>query len=287
MGQTSKRLHNKLKKTAAPLNLPTGKMRGRADMPSIETWIKEGMDPVHAAYAFVQHISSSFAEGVSQLPEMKKYAKIVGAAEDEYMPSGPPMSPLTASFFTTWAFYDLRFDGTDTLASCQIEANDVVCMNPDQLDALKKMAASRMGIYEHVGMDGPHVRLRELVTNAEFTCHIASGYRGRTGELWYVRLLPPLLPDLARYHIVFTTPYILTGQQGRLDAVSATEHGAVRLRRRPAGAAPAPEVRPRAELLERVRLQGVSPPSERCDLPCRDTRPEGDVAPCVTAATRS
>jgi hypothetical protein len=73
-------------------------------MPSVERWISEGMDPVHAAYAFVQHLSSSFAEGVSRLPEMKKYAKIVGAAEDEYMPSGPPMSPLTASFFTTWAF---------------------------------------------------------------------------------------------------------------------------------------------------------------------------------------
>ena len=210
MGQTSKRLHDRLKKTRAPLNLPTGKMRGRADMPSVEAWIKDGMDPVHAAYAFVQHISSSFAEGVSQLPEMKAYAKVVGAAEDEYMPSGPPMSPLTASFFTTWAFYDLRFDGTDTIASCQIEANDVICMNPDQLDALKKLADSRMGIYEHVGMDGSHVRLKELVANDEFTCHSASGYRGRTGEVWYVRLLPPLLPDLARYHVVFTTPYILT-----------------------------------------------------------------------------
>ncbi len=153
MGETNKKLHKKLSKTAAPLNLPTGKVRGRADMPSIEKWIKEGMDPVHAAYAFVQHISSAFAEGVSQLPEMKKYAKVVGAAEEEYMPSGPPMSPLTASFFTTWAFYDLRFDGTDTIASGQIEANDLICMNPDQLDALKKLAASRMGVYEHFGMD--------------------------------------------------------------------------------------------------------------------------------------
>src|SRR5262249_15090914 len=179
------------------------------DMPDMEKWIREGMDPVHAAYAFVQNISSSFAEIVSRLPEMKKYVKVVGVAEDEYMPSGPPMSPLTASFFTTWAFYDLRFDGRDTLASCQIEANDVICMTPDQLDALKKMADSRMGIYEHVGRDGPHVRLRELVTGDEFICHPASGYRGKSGELWYIRLLPPLLPDLARYHIVFTTPYIL------------------------------------------------------------------------------
>ena len=209
MGQTSRKLHDKLTKMAAPLDLPTGTMKGRADMPDMEKWIKEGMDPVHAAYAFVQNISSFFAEVVSPLPEMKKYAKIVGAAEEEYMPSGPPMSPLTASFFTTWAFYDVPFDGTDTFASCLIESNDVVSMNPDQLDALKKMAASRMGIYEHVGMDGQHVRLRELISNAEFTCHSTSGYRGKSGELWYVRLLPLLLPDLARHHIIFNTPYIL------------------------------------------------------------------------------
>lgn len=206
---TPNKLHKKLKKMATPLSLPTGKMKGRADMPSLEKFIKQGMDPVHAAYAFVQHITSFFSEGVSQLPEMKRFAKIVAQAEDEYLPSGPPMSPLTTSFFTTWAFYDLRFDGTDTLASCLIEANDVVCMTPDQLDALKKLAASRMGIYEQVGMDGTHVRLRELVTDADFTCHSTSGYRGRTGEIWYVRLLPPVLPDLARYHIAFTTPYIL------------------------------------------------------------------------------
>lgn len=37
--------------------------------------------------------------------------------------------------------------------------------------------------------------------------------RGTTGELWYVRLLPPLLPDLAHYHVAFTTPYILMASQ--------------------------------------------------------------------------
>jgi len=123
------------------------------------------------------------------------------------------MSPLTARFFTSWAFYHLRFDGKDTLATCQIEANDLICMNPDQLDALKKLADARMGIYEHVGMHGSHVRLRELVTNAEFTCHSTSGYRGKSGELWYVRLLPPLRPELAHYHIAFTTPYILMAKK--------------------------------------------------------------------------
>jgi hypothetical protein len=208
--RTSRKLHARLAKMILPLDLPTGPQGGRADVPDLEELIKDGFDPVHAIYTFVQNITSVFAEGISPLPEMKKYARLAGKAEDQYMPSGPPLSPLTRSFFTTWAFYDLRFDGADTVGTCLIEANDLVRMNPDQLDALRKLADSRMGIYEHLGVEDGHVRLRELITAAEFTCHIASGYRGAPGELWYVRCLPPLLPDLASYHIAFTTPYVLT-----------------------------------------------------------------------------
>jgi hypothetical protein len=209
MGQTSKKLQRKLTTMAAPLGPPVRGRPGRADMPSIEKFIREGVDPIHAVYAFVQHIVSYFSEGVSQLPEMRKFARIVAKAEEEYLPSGPPMSPLTGSFFTSWAFFDLQFDGTDTLATCLIEANEVVCMNPDQLDACQKMSDSRMGIYEHTGRDGKFVRLKELLTGDEFVCHCSSGYQGREGELWYVRLLPPLLPEMAAYHVTFTTPYIL------------------------------------------------------------------------------
>jgi hypothetical protein len=82
-------------------------------------------------------------------------------------------------------------------------------MTPDQSDALQKMADSRMGIYEQIGVDGEYVRLRELITDEEVACHCASGYQGKKGELWYVRLLPPLLPEMGNYHIAFTTPYIL------------------------------------------------------------------------------
>jgi hypothetical protein len=89
---------------------------------------------------------------VSQLPEMRTFTKAVESAEDEYIPDGPPMSSLTRSYFTSWAFFDYRIGNTtDTLASCPIDANDIIWMNPDQLDALKKMNESRMGIYEHQG----------------------------------------------------------------------------------------------------------------------------------------
>ena len=68
------------------------------------------------------------------------------------------------------------------------------------------------GTYEHRRTEGGHVWLRELITDRDFLCYCTSGYRGKVGELWYVRLFPPLEPELASYQIVFTTPYVLTGQ---------------------------------------------------------------------------
>lgn len=172
--------------------------------------IKDGLAPVHAAYAYIQQITSQFAEGVSRLPEMRPYAKLVSHVENEYMPCGPPMSPLTFCYFTCWAFYDIQFgkDG-DTIGKCQIEANDIFLMNPDQLDALKKLSESRMGIYERVGFANGLVHLRELITGDEFSCLCTAGYRVSSGELWYVRRLPTLLPELATFHVLFTRPYIL------------------------------------------------------------------------------
>lgn len=214
MGEISKRLHRNLASKAHSLPMRAPVLQPGELLPGgikdIETLIKDGLDPFHAVYAFIQQMSSYFAEGVSHLPEMKAYAKIAGDAEVDYLPEGPPISPLTPSYFTCWAFYDLRFgkDG-DTIGKCQIDANDIVLMNADQLDALEKLSESRMGIYENVGSAGGLVHLRELLTGDEFPCLSTSGYQGEPGELWYVRRLPPLLPEMATFHVLFTTPYIL------------------------------------------------------------------------------
>lgn len=214
MGEFAKKLHRRMASNAH--NLPTREPKRRAGellpggIKDIPTLIKEGFDPIHAVYVFMQNMTAYFAEGVAQMSEMKAWARAVEMAEDEYMPSGPPMSPLTGSFFWMWAFYDLQIGkSTDTLAYCQIAANDVIQMNVHQLDALKKMNGSRMGVYEHIGMEGPHILLRELITEDQFSVHCPAGYRGRKGELWYVRLVPPLEPQLAIYWIAMTTPYIL------------------------------------------------------------------------------
>src|SRR5215212_9104238 len=78
------------------------------DVKALQALVRSGHDPLHAAYVAAQNFTSFLAEAVSQFPEFDPYCRIVGPAEEDYMPGGPPMSPLTMSYFTTWAFFDVR-----------------------------------------------------------------------------------------------------------------------------------------------------------------------------------
>jgi hypothetical protein len=212
MGQVSTKLRNRFHKLAsrvkqqmaeevAPLRPPSG-------VKDVPTLVQEGHDPIHSVYVHVQNITSVFAENVSPLPECRQYYKIVEKAEDEYMPAGPPMSPLTGSYFTTWAFFDVRFGpDKETMGTCLIDLADLLDMDPRIVEATREFQRSRMGIYEHLGSAGGRCRLRELITDREFTCYCTSGYVGRPGELWYVRVCPPLW-GRADYWVTVTTPYV-------------------------------------------------------------------------------
>ncbi len=67
------------------------------------------LDPCHSIYALAQNAASLMSESISGMREATGFVRIAGAAEDEYMPSGPPMSPLTVSYFTMRALFDVRF----------------------------------------------------------------------------------------------------------------------------------------------------------------------------------
>lgn len=181
-------------------------------LPDIRELVGAGHDPLHAVYIQAQNLTSVFAEAVSELEELHEYAEIVGDAEEDYMPEGPPISPLTRSYFTTWAFFDVPFGRErETVGTCLLDLADRLGMEEWLAGVVRNYQGSRMGIYEHRGRSGSRVRLRELITGRELTCHPTSGYRGRKGQLWYVRLCPPVaeLTDYADYHIVVTTPYVL------------------------------------------------------------------------------
>jgi hypothetical protein len=180
--------------------------------------------PSHAAYLAAQNLVSYLAEEMSALREMWEYSAIVGPAEDEYMPDGPPFSPLTKTYFTTWAFFDASFgQGRETIGTCLLDIGPDLGISPDYLAAIRFMQQSRMGIYEHRGVEGEHVRLRELISGQSYTCLVPAGYLGQAGELWYARILPPPFADLDD-SLVFTTPYhlIAPGKKAWTDFLNRT-----------------------------------------------------------------
>jgi hypothetical protein len=136
MGAISKKLASRLRRAKRQ----AGDLRRQAladfarvprDVKGVEALVRSGHDPLHAAYVAGQNFTSVFAETVSQFPEFDPYCRVVGPAEDEYMPSSPPMSPLTLSYFTTWAFFDVRFgpDG-ETIGTCLHDVADLLEMDP-------------------------------------------------------------------------------------------------------------------------------------------------------------
>lgn len=211
MGYVSRRLRERFRGLRTSLSQLANLRRIKLpkDVRDVQQCVEAGLDPLHSAYVSAQNFVSFFAECVSEFSEFNAYCQEVIAAQDAYMPGGPPMSPLTTSYFCTWAFFDLRF-GTDleTIGTCLLDVSNLLDMDPSMVEIVRQFQGSRMGIYEHCGTRGSKCQLRELVTGSEFICHVASGYRGEAGQLWYVRLCPPFL-GLVDYQIVFTTPYVL------------------------------------------------------------------------------
>jgi hypothetical protein len=167
-----------------------------------------GHDPCHALYIFAQNFASVLSEQLSEMKETRRFVKIVSDAEDEYQPSGPPLSPLTASYFTMWALFDVVFGRSDeTMGNCILRIGPLIEMPRWLLDVIGLMQRSTMGVHMHCGTEGRLVRLRALGSQETKLCHVPSGYVGQAGDLWFVRLLPPA-NALFDYHIVFNTPYV-------------------------------------------------------------------------------
>ena len=166
-------------------------------------------DPCHALYALAQNVASLMAEAISGMREAKSYVRIVDNAEDEYMPSGPPMSPLTVSYFTMWALFDVRFGSSrETMGRCILRIAPEFDCPTWLIDAVERMQQSRMGLFVHCGSDGEGVLLREVGTREIVSCAVPAGYAGSEEQVWFVRVLPPP-HQLCRRHIVFNTPYVI------------------------------------------------------------------------------
>jgi hypothetical protein len=188
------------------------------DADRLKRLISDGRDPCHALYIFAQNFASVLGEQLSEMKEARQFVKIVSNAEDEYQPGGPPFSPLTVSYFTMWALFDVLFGQShETIGTCILRIGQLIEMPPWLLDVIGLMQRSTMGVHVHCGCEGHLVRLRALGSQETRLCHVPSGYAGHPGELWFIRQLPPA-NALFDYHIVFNTPYILVDVTERMFA---------------------------------------------------------------------
>jgi hypothetical protein len=181
-----------------------------------EELVKEGYDVGHAFYVNLQNLMSVFAEQVTTLPPFHVAHDFLSEVQDSYVPIGPPMSPLTTSFFSFWTLFDAAFGpDRETIGSvfCSLAKALNVC--PLHLLLAKNLVNSRMGIYEvtavRLDLGEGRVELTEMLTDRKYKTLIASGYKGVVGDLLYLRLAPPPVPEVSDFHIGLTTPYVLVG----------------------------------------------------------------------------
>lgn len=180
------------------------------DTVSLPDRLKE-YDPLHAIHIITQNLISVFAEQLSLLPELDPYYNKAVEAEDHFMPNFPPISPVTRSYFTMWAFYDLCFGkDKESIASLLLDLSEILDVPSDWVTMVELQRQSRMGVYEHGGFHEEKILLKDLISNQEFPCICPAGYKGTEGELWFARIVGSPLPSLD-YKVVFITPYLLRG----------------------------------------------------------------------------
>ncbi|MBU1344151.1 MAG: hypothetical protein KKE44_20885 [Proteobacteria bacterium] len=177
-------------------------------------------DPLHAVYIYAQNKVSVLVEQLSNLPALSKLTDNLEQADDIYLPSSPPRSPLTQSYFTCWGFFDLCVGiKKESFGTVIIDLLKNIKADQGLIKIIEYMQNSRMGIFIHRGNIDRYVILEELITGEEVKVFVPAGYQGKENEIWYVRLMPAPFPELNYgYSVAFTTPYILIDLDGDIGS---------------------------------------------------------------------
>ena len=182
-------------------------------------------DPLHAVYIYAQNKVSVLVEQLSDLSAVSKLTNILDQSDDTYMPSFPPQSPVTQSYFSCWGFFDL-FVGIkkESFGTIILDVLRTIKADPGLITIIECMQSSRMGIFIHKGHLDRYVILEELITGEEHKVLVPSGYQGKEDEIWYARVIPEPFPELNYgYSIVFTTPYIIVDLDGKIGSSAKLE----------------------------------------------------------------
>ena len=160
------------------------------------------------AYAAAVNAANEFAGQVLGFPDFIPFNNQLADLQEEYMPSYPPMSPVTLAFFAGWMVLDARDDSTGmTIGEVLVHYLQHMGTFDYLRKALVALNASFCSFYEVTDVDAQGLKLWDIAGKQEVRCWCSSGYPGRKGEIWYVRVLPPFVEGLAR-SVSLSTPYV-------------------------------------------------------------------------------
>jgi len=167
------------------------------------------LPPAYAVYMWVQNQITITAEQLLGLKAMYKFADVIEESQELYTPMGPPISPITASYYSFWSLFDVAFGlGKETLGSVAIAVSRRLGAHNVFIELATKMAESRCGVYQIVSSEQGLITVKELWTQEEIIARNASGYNGEVGEIWYTRIFPPNELEQG-VSVVANTPYVM------------------------------------------------------------------------------
>lgn len=166
-------------------------------------------------YALLLDVCHSLADSFSEVaPPLQEYLLITEGVEDSYVPSYPPMSPVTTSFFNYWTVSDLLFGPAQEtligLIRALIKTADLDEEDELVLKMVEALADSSPRIYE-VRRPGQEVVLEDICSGVLYKCRAMPTAEPEQGELWLTRLLPNFWEGSP--FVLASTPYILTGNK--------------------------------------------------------------------------
>ena len=165
-------------------------------------------DPSAHAYMAAVNTTTDFATQALEILELTPFNNQIFDIEEEYMPSYPPMSPVTKAFWANWVSLDAHDSFTGVTMGGLFAQYLQHTGSFDYLQkAMKPLNDSFCSFYEVTEVNDQGVKLWDIAGRQEFQCWNGSGYPGCEGEVWYVRLLPPFSEE-AKRSVTMGTPYV-------------------------------------------------------------------------------
>ncbi|MBM3738256.1 MAG: hypothetical protein FJW39_20940 [Acidobacteria bacterium] len=175
--------------------------------------VKEGVKDHFPPETFPYHFTLSVVDRVlaqyMKMDQMLPIFRVTNMMEALLPTAKDPDDPVLRSYLAEWAGFDAAADpGRETVGSVTQTLGEAFEMEPQVLHCLRSFNQSRRSIHVHEGFAGDLVRLREIAGKRELSeVMVEPPYKGREGEVWYGRVLPPAAEGMPS--VMLSAPYVL------------------------------------------------------------------------------